>query len=182
MPGGYHARNSSGLGAAGGAAGACVAAGGAAAPVFAIDVFACPRCGGRRRLVGVYTGGAPLQTLLERLGLEGALVLGGAVADAAARVRVTGPASPSPRPRTGRSPASVSRRRSASGRARRPATRAGLSKEFCVRAGPGPLGGRRGRDRGAAWGTGARGAMAKARLKFLREITLPNCRRAAPNS
>jgi hypothetical protein len=40
--------------------------------VFAIDVFACPRCGGRRRLVGVYTGGAPLQTLLERLGLEGA--------------------------------------------------------------------------------------------------------------
>jgi hypothetical protein len=31
-----------------------------------------PRRGGRRRLVGVYTGGAPLQTLLERLGLEGA--------------------------------------------------------------------------------------------------------------
>jgi len=25
--------------------------------VFAIDVFACPRCGGRRRLVGVHTGG-----------------------------------------------------------------------------------------------------------------------------
>jgi hypothetical protein len=40
--------------------------------VFAIDVVACPRCGGRRRLVGVYPGGAPLQTLLGRLGLEGA--------------------------------------------------------------------------------------------------------------
>jgi hypothetical protein len=38
--------------------------------VFALDVFACPRCGGRRRLVGVYTGGAPLRTLLERLGLD----------------------------------------------------------------------------------------------------------------
>ena len=68
----HHTRGtSSGLGAAGGAAGACVAVGGAAAPVFALDVVACPRCGGRRRLVGVYTGGAPLQTLLERLGLEG---------------------------------------------------------------------------------------------------------------
>ena len=71
------------------------------------------------------------------------------------RVRVTGPASPSPRTRTGRSPASVSRRRSGAGRARCPATRAGLSREFCGRAGPGPLDvGRRGRDRGAAWGPG----------------------------
>jgi hypothetical protein len=40
--------------------------------VFALDVVACPRRGGRRRLVGVYPGGAPLQTLLGRLGLEGA--------------------------------------------------------------------------------------------------------------
>ncbi|OLD65161.1 MAG: hypothetical protein AUI47_02765 [Acidobacteria bacterium 13_1_40CM_2_68_5] len=40
--------------------------------VFAIDVFACPRCGGRRRLVGVHTGGEPLRALLERLGLVSA--------------------------------------------------------------------------------------------------------------
>jgi len=40
--------------------------------VFAIDVFACPRCGGRRRLVGVHTGGARLRALLERLGFVSA--------------------------------------------------------------------------------------------------------------
>ena len=40
--------------------------------VFAMDVFACPRCGGRRRLVGVHTGGEPLRALLERLGLGSA--------------------------------------------------------------------------------------------------------------
>jgi hypothetical protein len=40
--------------------------------VFALDVFACPRCGGRRRLVGVHTGGEPLRALLERLGLGSA--------------------------------------------------------------------------------------------------------------
>jgi hypothetical protein len=40
--------------------------------VFALDVFACPRGGGRRRLVGVYTGGELLQSLLERLGLDSA--------------------------------------------------------------------------------------------------------------
>src|SRR5262245_45472477 len=38
--------------------------------VFAFDVLACPRCGCRRRLVGVYTGGASLRILLERLGLD----------------------------------------------------------------------------------------------------------------
>jgi hypothetical protein len=40
--------------------------------VFALDVFECPRCGGRRRLVGVHTGGARLRALLERLGLVSA--------------------------------------------------------------------------------------------------------------
>jgi hypothetical protein len=42
--------------------------------VFAIDVFACPRCGGRRRLVGVFSGGGPLRAVLERLGLARASV------------------------------------------------------------------------------------------------------------
>jgi hypothetical protein len=37
--------------------------------VFALDVFQCPRCGGRRRIVGVHTGGERLRVLLERLGL-----------------------------------------------------------------------------------------------------------------
>jgi len=36
--------------------------------VFALDVFQCPRCGGRRRIVGVHTGGERLRVLLERLG------------------------------------------------------------------------------------------------------------------
>ena len=40
--------------------------------VFALDVFECPRCGGRRRLVGVHTGGERLRALLERLGLVSA--------------------------------------------------------------------------------------------------------------
>ncbi len=40
--------------------------------VFALDVFQCPRCGGRRRLVGVHTGGERLQALLERRGLGSA--------------------------------------------------------------------------------------------------------------
>jgi hypothetical protein len=40
--------------------------------LFAIDVLACPRCGGRRRLVGVPTGGEPLRARLERLGLGSA--------------------------------------------------------------------------------------------------------------
>jgi len=40
--------------------------------VFALDFFACPRCGGRRRLVRVHTGGARLWALLERLGLGSA--------------------------------------------------------------------------------------------------------------
>jgi len=34
--------------------------------LFALDVFACPRCGGRRRLVGVHPGGEPLRALRER--------------------------------------------------------------------------------------------------------------------
>jgi hypothetical protein len=37
--------------------------------VFALDVLLCPRCGGRRRIVGVYPGGQRLRELLERLGL-----------------------------------------------------------------------------------------------------------------
>ena len=37
--------------------------------VFALDVLLCPRCGGRRRIVGVYSGGQRLRDLLERLGL-----------------------------------------------------------------------------------------------------------------
>ncbi len=40
--------------------------------VFAIDVFLCPRCGGRRRIVAVYPGGEGLRSLLERLGLHDA--------------------------------------------------------------------------------------------------------------
>lgn len=45
--------------------------------VFAIDVFQGPRCGGRRRLVGVYSGGERLRALLERLGLGSASPAGG---------------------------------------------------------------------------------------------------------
>ena len=37
--------------------------------VFALDVLLCPRCGGRRRIVGVYSGGQRLRDLLERLRL-----------------------------------------------------------------------------------------------------------------
>jgi hypothetical protein len=37
--------------------------------VFAVDVLRCPGCGGRRRIVGVYSGGPRLPELLERLGL-----------------------------------------------------------------------------------------------------------------
>jgi hypothetical protein len=44
----------------------------AALTVFAIDIFVCPRCGGRRRLVGVHPGDEHLQSLLERLGLGSA--------------------------------------------------------------------------------------------------------------
>ena len=40
--------------------------------VFAIDIFHCPRCGGRRRIVGVHTGGESLRGLLERLGFVSA--------------------------------------------------------------------------------------------------------------
>ena len=40
--------------------------------VFALDVFQCPRCGGRRRIVGVHTGGESLRGLLERLGFVSA--------------------------------------------------------------------------------------------------------------
>ena len=37
--------------------------------VFALDVFLCPRGGGRRRIVGVHTGGESLRGVLARLGL-----------------------------------------------------------------------------------------------------------------
>ena len=40
--------------------------------VFALDVCAWPRCGGRRRVVGVHPGGESLQALLERLGFVSA--------------------------------------------------------------------------------------------------------------
>jgi hypothetical protein len=58
--------------------------------------------------------------------------------------------------RTGRSPSSVLPPAFGLRHSRRPATTwVGLSKEFCVRAGLGPLDvGGRGRDRGAAWGPG----------------------------
>ena len=57
----------------------------AALTVFAIDVFACPRCGGRRRLVGVHPGGEHLQSLLERLGARERVAGGGAVSANAAK-------------------------------------------------------------------------------------------------
>ena len=38
--------------------------------VFALDVLPCPRCGARRRIVAVYTGGELLRVLLERLGFS----------------------------------------------------------------------------------------------------------------
>ena len=37
--------------------------------VFALDVFQCPRCGGRRRIVGCTRGDERLRVVLERLGL-----------------------------------------------------------------------------------------------------------------
>jgi hypothetical protein len=40
--------------------------------VFALDVFACPRCGGRLAARGRAHGGEPLRALLERLGLVSA--------------------------------------------------------------------------------------------------------------
>jgi hypothetical protein len=42
----------------------------------ALDVFACPRCGGRRRLVGVHTEGLALPEALD-LGRRGAIVTPG---------------------------------------------------------------------------------------------------------
>jgi hypothetical protein len=39
--------------------------------VFPLDVLQCPQCGGRRRIVGVSTGGARLHELLEPLRLRG---------------------------------------------------------------------------------------------------------------
>ena len=40
---------------------------------FALDVFKCPRCGGRRRIVGAHTGGESLRGVLARLGLVSTL-------------------------------------------------------------------------------------------------------------
>jgi hypothetical protein len=45
--------------------------------VFAIDVLLCPSGGGRRRMVGVYTGGQRLRELLERLRLGDGVVPNG---------------------------------------------------------------------------------------------------------
>ena len=45
--------------------------------VFALDVLLCPSCGGRRRIVGVYTGGQRLRELLERLSLDDGVVPNG---------------------------------------------------------------------------------------------------------
>jgi hypothetical protein len=38
--------------------------------VFALDVLLCPRCGGRRQIVGVHPGGPRLRDLLQRLGRD----------------------------------------------------------------------------------------------------------------
>jgi hypothetical protein len=38
--------------------------------MFELDVLRCPRCGGRRRIVGVYPGGQRLRDLLDRLALS----------------------------------------------------------------------------------------------------------------
>ena len=46
--------------------------------VFALDVFHCPRCGGRRRIVGVHTGGEGLRVLLERVAIRGPVALAAA--------------------------------------------------------------------------------------------------------
>ena len=45
--------------------------------VFAIEVLVCPSGGGRRRIVGVYTGGQRLRELLERLRLGDGVVPNG---------------------------------------------------------------------------------------------------------
>ncbi len=66
-----------GLGVGAGAGSASASASGSAGlswaalfkQVFALDVLRCPSCGGRRRIVGVYTGGQRLRDLLARLGL-----------------------------------------------------------------------------------------------------------------
>ena len=36
--------------------------------IFALAVLQCPRCGGRRRIAGVYSGGPRLRELRARLG------------------------------------------------------------------------------------------------------------------
>jgi hypothetical protein len=51
--------------------------------VFALDVLACPRCGGRRRLVGVYTGARRCGPCSSGWASE-RLAVGGTVAVAAA--------------------------------------------------------------------------------------------------
>jgi hypothetical protein len=38
--------------------------------VFEVHVLLCSRCGGRRRIVAVYSGGQRLRDLLDRLGLS----------------------------------------------------------------------------------------------------------------
>ena len=117
--------------------------------VFALDVCAWPRCGGRRRVVGVHPGGESLQA--RRLGRR------------------------PPRAGSRRSAWSASRWRSGAGRVGRPSTtRAGVSKE--LRFGVLPRGlalpealacGRRGRDRAPGGGRGHGVATAKGRLEFL---------------
>jgi hypothetical protein len=37
--------------------------------LFALDVLLCPRCGGRRQIVGLYPGGPRRRDLRQRLGL-----------------------------------------------------------------------------------------------------------------
>ena len=119
--------------------------------VFALDVFECPRCGGRGARGGC---------------TRGASARGGAVALAAARVGVTRQVPPSrtssPLPRSGRTPWSASR--PAFGSRPRPAF---LKEGRVVEGDPlrSPAGGRSWR---AAGGRGHGVATAKACLEFLR--------------
>ena len=49
--------------------------------LFALDVLRCPRCGGRRQIVGVYPGGPQLRDRLQRWGLDDHLSLAKMVKD-----------------------------------------------------------------------------------------------------
>jgi hypothetical protein len=88
--------------------------------VFALDVFQCPRSGGRRRIVGVHTGGERLRGLARAARVRDRLAIRAAVAPAAATGSVAEhaprPGIPSPDPDL--APSSASRLPSGSGRSR----------------------------------------------------------------